>query len=296
MVALNFSTQGVAPNAALEAIPSGVYPVVITSTQEKPTRAGDGAYIEFEMTIQAPSEFAGRKVFDRLNIRNKNQQAVDIAYGTLSAICHVVNRHNIQQTEQLHNLPFQAVVAKVARDDRPGEFSNEVKGYKDAQGNDPGKSGQGAAPGAAPGWAGQGAPGGVPNGQAPQQYAPAPGAPPQGYPQQAPQQQYAPQGQPQQYAPPQGQAPQQQYQPGAAQQPHVGQEHAVNPPQQPQQPQQPPAWTGPNGGQPQQAPQQAAPAPQAPQQQAPQQGGQPGFTPQAAPPWAGGGQAAAPQG
>lgn len=160
MVAINFNAAGVKPNAALEAIPTGMYPVVITGSQEKPTKAGTGSYIEFEMQIQNhPSvdpAYHGRKVFDRLNINNPNQQAVDIAYATLSAICHVTGVLQMTDTQQLHGRPFVAVVQKKPRDDQPDQMTNEVKGYKDMNGNDPGFSGNqggGNGGGGQPGWA-----------------------------------------------------------------------------------------------------------------------------------------------
>lgn len=157
MVQINFNAAQVKPNAALEAVPTGMYPVVITRTEEKPTKAGNGAYIEIEMQIQG-GEFGGRKVFDRLNIKNNNQTAVDIAYATLSAICHVTGRFQITDTAQLHGVPFVAVVQKKERDDQPGSgnYTNEVKGYKDINGNDPGFAGNGGAQNAgAPAWAAQ---------------------------------------------------------------------------------------------------------------------------------------------
>lgn len=215
MVALNFNASQVKPNVALDAIPSGIYPVMITSSVEKPTKNGAGSYIELEMTIQG-GDFANRKVFDRLNIKNQNQQAVDIAYSTLSAICHVTGRLDITATEQLHGIPFMAVVNKRVRDDlpppAPGEqpqYSNEVKGYKDIRGNDPGHAGNTQGGGAAtPQWA---------NGQQPQQV------------------QQQPQFQPQQtFQQPQQQQPQQPQQQNVQQQPQNGQQNY----QQPQQPQQ----------------------------------------------------------
>lgn len=172
MVALNFNAQNVAPNTALEPIPTGQYPVVITSSQEKPTKSGNGSFIEFEMTIQG-GQHNGRKVFDRLNINNPNATAVDIAYRTLSAICHVTGCHAIQDTSQLHGRPFTVVVVKKQRQDDPSQMTNEVKGYKDINGNDPGQGGQVAQPQAQPGWAQNAA-------------QPAPQAPPQYAPQQAP--------------------------------------------------------------------------------------------------------------
>ncbi|AGC35756.1 single strand DNA binding protein [Rhizobium phage RHEph06] len=190
MVAINFNASTVKPNVALEAIPSGLYPVIITKTEEKPTKSGQGSYIEVEMTVQG-GEFANRKIFDRLNIRNPNQTAVDIAYATLSAICHVTGVLNMTDTVQLHGRPFQAVVSKIPRDDRPDQMTNEVKGYKDVNGNDPGFSGTVANPSAQPGWAQQ----------QPQQQQPAPAPQPQ-YQQQPPQTQpAAPAQQPPQPAP-----------------------------------------------------------------------------------------------
>lgn len=152
MVALNFNAAGVKPNVALEAVPSGQYPVMITASSQKPTKNQKGQYIELEMTISG-GEFQGRKVFDRLNIINDNQVAVDIAYATLSAICHVTGRFQIQDTQQLHGVPFVAVVAKLPRDDRPDTMTNEVKGYKDINGNDPGAAGTVTTTTAQPGWA-----------------------------------------------------------------------------------------------------------------------------------------------
>jgi hypothetical protein len=170
MVSLNFNAATVDPNTAFEALPSGQYPVIITASQQKPTANGQGSYLELEMTVQG-GEFNGRKVFDRLNLQNKNQQTVEIAYRTLSAICYVTGVLQVQDSSQLHGKPFIAVVTKRRREDRPNEelYSNDVRGYKDINGNDPGKQGgTGSQQGAAPAWAG-----GQPTQQQPQP-APAP--------------------------------------------------------------------------------------------------------------------------
>lgn len=207
MVQLNFNAGAVKPNLALEPIPTGHYPVIITGSEEKPTNAGDGSYIQFEMTVQG-GEYSGRKVFDRLNIRNKNQTAVDIAYATLSSLCHVTGVMQLTDTQQLHGKPFIAVVVKKPRNDQPEVPTNEVRGYKDINGNDPGHGGQVTQQAAQPGWAQQG---GAPQ---PAQPAQVQQAPQQAQPAQAPmnggpQPQWA-QQQPQQSAPQQAQpAPQQ---------------------------------------------------------------------------------------
>lgn len=165
MVSLNFNARNVAPNTMPEPLPTGVYDVIITKTEEKPTKNRDGFFTEITMKVQG-GEFNGRSIVDRLNLKNKNPQAVEIAYGTLSSICHVIGRLEIQDTQQLHGVPFKVSVIRVARDDRPGAYSNEVQGYKDINGNDPGMGGNVGAQGGqqAPSWAG-GQGGGQPNTQ-----------------------------------------------------------------------------------------------------------------------------------
>lgn len=223
MVTLAFNATTVAPNTGFEALPSGNYPVIITGSVEKPTSKRDGSsYLEITMVVQG-GEYNGRTVIDRLNTKNASLQAVEIAYGTLSAICHVTGVLNMQDTQQLHNRPFTVIVTKEPRADRPGQYSNNVNGYLDINGKPPGSNPAGAgasAPGGTPEWAGvqQAAPAGfqqAPVQQQPQQFTPAPQAPnaqwqqPAAPQQQTPQQQapvqqqpqFAPQQQPQQFAP-----------------------------------------------------------------------------------------------
>lgn len=159
-IALNFNAFNVAPQTALEAVPSGIYNVMITNSEEKKTGKGvkgDGAYLNFDLTIQG-GEFNGRKLAARLNIVNDSAVAVEIAYGELSAIAHVTGKFQFQSTAELHGIPFQVVVAKVKRADGNGD-GNEIRGYKTINGVDPDKvdkSGAAGATGAAtPDWAGQ---------------------------------------------------------------------------------------------------------------------------------------------
>lgn len=121
------------PSEGFQALPDGDYPVIITSTEMKPTKARDGAYLQIEMQV-VDGQHKGSKIIDRLNLQNPNQQAVDIARGTLAAIRKATGVTNPQMSEQLHNIPMIAKVVKVARNDKPGEFSNDVKKYSAAGG------------------------------------------------------------------------------------------------------------------------------------------------------------------
>lgn len=196
MAGLNFNAETVAPNQAFENLAPAWYTAMITESEMKPTRGGDGSYLEITLEVIAPQQFAGRKLWDRLNLNNPSEKAVEIAYQTLSAICHATGVIQVQDSQQLHNIPMDVKVGLSKVTDEYPEPRNEVKGYRPVQG------GTAAAP------QGMSAPQGAP--QAPQGMAA-----PQAMQQQAAPQQQAPQQQqwqqqqqaPQQHAPQQAEAP-----------------------------------------------------------------------------------------
>jgi hypothetical protein len=243
MTQLNFDANTVAPAEALEVIPSGWYTAQMTASEMQETSDKTGAMLKCEFTVLG-GEHAGRKLFDRLNLQNKNPVAVEIAYKTLSAICHAVGVIQVSDSQQLHGRPLSMKVgvrpAGMGGDGKQYDAQNEIKGYKAA--------GQQGAGGAAPAWA----PGGS---AAPGNFTP-PAAFPPGY---APPAQPAPMGP--MGTPPFGSPPPPP--PGYPMGP-VG-SPPFAPPAQPQAPQwqQPPAHENPPpqvGQQPWQQPQQQAPA------------------------------------
>jgi hypothetical protein len=146
LVQFVFNAADVRPNAGgQDVIPSGVYRVQITRTEMKPTKDGSGAYLEVGMSV-IDGDHKGATVVDRLNLKNQNAKAVEIAYGSLSAICHVTGVLAMQDTQQLHGRPFQVKVLCSPRQDDPSKQGNEVKGYYDANGNEPGAVAAPAAP------------------------------------------------------------------------------------------------------------------------------------------------------
>ncbi len=177
MAQLNFDAKTVAPSAAFDVLPAGWYNVRMTASEMKPTKDGSGSYLSLTLTVE-DGQFKGRKIFDRLNLNNKNATAVKIAYETLSAICHATGVIQLQDSSQLHGL-LMACKLKIKPAEGVYSEGNEVAGYKAAE-SGPGV-GQGqpapawvqpaqpqaAAPAAAPAW--------TPPAQA---AAPAPAAPP----------------------------------------------------------------------------------------------------------------------
>ena len=122
-----FDARTVEPNQAFEAIPAGDYPAVIVDSKMKPTKDGNGQYLELQLQI-LNGPFQNRKLFDRLNLVNASDKAVQIAKGTLSAICRAVNVLTPNDSAELHNKPL-TVKVKVGKDNN-GNPNNEVKGYE----------------------------------------------------------------------------------------------------------------------------------------------------------------------
>jgi len=246
-VVINFDSTSVVPSTGvMDAMPAGWYIAAMDQSDSKPTKDGSGMYLELRFDI-LDGQYKGRKVFARLNVKNNNPQAVEIAYKDLAAICHAVGAVGlVQSTDMLHGRPLKLKL-KVRPATGEYEANNEISAYRNV--ND-----QTAVNGAAA--AGQAVNPGMPaNFPPPAQtgnWAPAQGGQP------APQQGYAPPQQPAQGQP------------------------SYQPPQQPQQPAQGQQWQQPQGGQPWQPPQQPV---QQPQQQfaQPQPGGNPAAN--QPPPW-----------
>ena len=70
---LGFDVESVEP-AKFELIPDGIYAFDVTKVEVKPTNDGTGKRLNVELTITTEG-FAGRKIFDGLNIRNVNPKA-----------------------------------------------------------------------------------------------------------------------------------------------------------------------------------------------------------------------------
>ncbi len=124
---LDFNATSVEPQTSFEPIEAGKYQVKIRNTEKRETKNRTGHLLQLELEIQGPTH-KGRILFDRLNLWNSNQTAVEIAQRTLSAICHAVGIMHIKNHEELRG---KVLDAKVAVKPAEGQYeaSNEVKGY-----------------------------------------------------------------------------------------------------------------------------------------------------------------------
>ena len=127
MAQLNFNAQGVDITSSFDAIPAGDYEAMVTDSTMKTTKDGSGQYLELTLEVQA-GQFQGRRLWDRININNRNQKAVEIAQRQLAQLCHATGVLQLQDSQQLHHIP---VIMKVAaKNDAERGMVNEVRGYK----------------------------------------------------------------------------------------------------------------------------------------------------------------------
>lgn len=129
MAELNFDATTVQPDSGYDVVPAGWYNALIDESELKPTKDGSGAYLQVRYNI-IDGQFANRKIFSRLNIRNSNPVAQEIAYKQLSAIAHAVGVMHVQDSSQLHGIPMKIKVK--VRKDPNGQYddANEVSVVK----------------------------------------------------------------------------------------------------------------------------------------------------------------------
>lgn len=127
-----FDANNVEPEGSFEPIPAGWHVAMITDSEMKGTKNGTGEYLQLRLDI-IDGEHEGRVLFDRLNLINQNQTAVDIAQRQLSGICRAVGVMQPRDSSELHDKPLRVKVTI-----RPAgngyDASNEIKSYEPAGG------------------------------------------------------------------------------------------------------------------------------------------------------------------
>ena len=68
MSTINFNANEVEPSTGYDPIPAGKYQAVITESEMKPTRTGNGQYLQLEFEI-IEGEYKNRKVWDSRSSR-----------------------------------------------------------------------------------------------------------------------------------------------------------------------------------------------------------------------------------
>ena len=129
MATFNFNANSVEPMQprTYGPLPAGDYEMIIVKSDVKPTKAGTGHYLELEMQVVS-GESSGRRHWERLNVDNPNKQAEEIAKEALAALCFAVGVTDVEDTVQLHDIPFVAHMEI----DRKEPDRNRITGYATA--------------------------------------------------------------------------------------------------------------------------------------------------------------------
>ena len=138
-----FNAQQYDPTQGGGNLPVGRHPSIIESSEVKANKANDGGYLQLNVKLIDGPQTGATGAY-RLNLYHSNPQTAEIAHRQLSAICHCVGVFNVQDSSQLHNIPFIIEVGLQKGEEAAQKGYTEVKKVFDINGNEPGKAGQGA--------------------------------------------------------------------------------------------------------------------------------------------------------
>lgn len=130
MAALNFDARTVQPDQKPDPVPGGWYNLAVVASEQKPSgKNPNDSYIAMTVKI-LDGQYAGRQVFDNVNLYNSNPVASEIAWKRMSAYCHATGVIQMTDTQQLHGIPFKGRLS--VKTDSTGQYdpSNELKALK----------------------------------------------------------------------------------------------------------------------------------------------------------------------
>jgi len=117
------------PESGFLVAPEGDYFAIIKATEAKPTKDGQGTFIETKVQLIEHPQYAGHTIIDRINYINNSAEAVRIAEGTMRAISEACNVQVLSATEQWHGIP---IIVTVGIEPASGQFQarNSILAYK----------------------------------------------------------------------------------------------------------------------------------------------------------------------
>jgi hypothetical protein len=119
-----FGGQGFNPDdVKSDVLPAGTYRAVMTGTEIKTSKAGH-KYMAATLEIVAPPEFAGRKLWDNLNLGHPTPSTRQIAERRLKAYCAAVGAGVVMDTSTLFN---KVMLITITADQQGDEIRNQVK-------------------------------------------------------------------------------------------------------------------------------------------------------------------------
>ena len=100
-------------------IPIGQYKMQVIESKIEDTKSGSGQMLTLTLEV-VEGQFANRRIWDRLNVRNDNPDAQRIAQRALADLCLAIGVAQLRDTDELHFKPFMARVG--IRQDKTGQY------------------------------------------------------------------------------------------------------------------------------------------------------------------------------
>lgn len=116
-----------------EPIPMGAYTCIVTKSSFDRNKNGTGLIARIQYAV-IDGPYKDRVLFDNFNIRHQTPMAQKIGEAQFAELCTAVGKTQIQDTSELHNLPFIADVTIEKRKDT-GEAQNTVKKRRSLNGS-----------------------------------------------------------------------------------------------------------------------------------------------------------------
>jgi hypothetical protein len=103
-------------------IPLGIYLLEVEASDVVPTKAGTGQQLTATINVIQPDEFAGRKIFHRMNIANDNPKAEKIGKEELARMIRAMGEGVNPAPEDTEELHFHSFLAKVGFEKPTAEY------------------------------------------------------------------------------------------------------------------------------------------------------------------------------
>jgi hypothetical protein len=116
------------PMQDFEPIPADEYTLQVIKSEMKDTKDKTGKYLNLQLQVIDHEKYSKRLIFVLLNLVNKNETAVEIAQRELRSLCDAVGITALEDSVELHGIPFKASVGiKQGNDGYPPK--NVIKKY-----------------------------------------------------------------------------------------------------------------------------------------------------------------------
>ncbi len=111
-----------ADDRSFEPLPKGNYRLQVIESRIDDTKSGTGQMLTLTLEV-IEGQYKGRRIWDRLNIRNTNPEAQRIALVAHAKLCRLVGikeNKDARESENLHFKPFTAQVT--IQEDKSGQY------------------------------------------------------------------------------------------------------------------------------------------------------------------------------